>query len=87
MKQSSFLPRLGAYCVGLPVLLVLFLFSRGIITRQLMMPLIAAAVLGAIWGQAKIRKTYPQDFKLREEWQAFGVFLVVVIGAAFLMLR
>lgn len=87
MKPSSFLPRLGAYFVGLPVLLVLFLFSRGIITRQLMMPLMAAVILGAIWSQAKIRKTYPQDFKLREEWVAFGTFLVVVIGAAFFMLR
>lgn len=87
MKQSSFLPRLGGYFVGLPVLLVLSLFSRGIITRQLMMPLLAAAILGAIWGQAKIRKSYPQDFKLREEWLAFGLFLVVVVGAALFVLR
>ncbi|SNC66361.1 hypothetical protein SAMN06265337_1585 [Hymenobacter gelipurpurascens] len=87
MKQSAFLPRLGAYFVGLPVLLVIYLFSRSIITMQVMMPLFAAALFAAIWGQAKIRKSYPQDFKLREEWMAFGIFVVVVIGAAIIMLR
>lgn len=87
MKQSAFLPRLGAYFVGLPVLLVIYLFSRGVITLQIMMPLFAAALFGAIWGQAKIRKSYPQNFKLREEWIAFGIFLMVVISAAFVMLR
>jgi hypothetical protein len=51
------------------------------------MPLLIGAIFAAIWVQAKIRKTYPQDFKLREEWVAFGVFIVTVVAISIVILK
>ncbi|UOG76494.1 hypothetical protein MTX78_07810 [Hymenobacter tibetensis] len=82
MNQSTFLPRLAAYCIGLPVVVILYLSSQSIISREVMLPLVAVALFVAIWGQARIRRSYPQDFSQRVEWQAFGVFLVLVIIGA-----
>jgi hypothetical protein len=87
VKQSTFLPRLAAYCVGLPVLLVLYLFTRNILSTTVGMPLLIGAIFAAIWAQAKIRKTHPQDFKLREEWIAFGLFLVTVAAVSLFILK
>ena len=87
MNQSTFLPRLAAYCMGLPVLLVIGLFSRGLISTQVMMPLGAAALFASIWGQARIRRSYPQDFSQREEWLAFGIFLLLVGVGALLVVK
>jgi uncharacterized membrane protein YphA (DoxX/SURF4 family) len=87
MNQSAFLPRLAAYCLGLPVLVVIGLFSRRLLSIQIMMLLGAVALFGSIWGQARIRRSYPQDFSKREEWLAFGVFLVLVAIGALLVVK
>ncbi|WP_157530525.1 hypothetical protein [Hymenobacter norwichensis] len=87
MNQSTFLPRLAAYCMGLPVLLVLYLFTRGHVSMQVMFPLFVVGLFIAIGGQARIRRSYPQDFRKREEWLAFGVFLVLVVIGTLLVVK
>jgi hypothetical protein len=87
MNQSAFFPRLAAYCLGLPVLLVIYLFSRGIVSMPAMLPLFAVALLAGIWGQARIRRSYPQDFSQRVEWIACAVFLVLVLTAGLFMVK
>ena len=87
MNQSAFFPRLAAYCMGLPVLLVIGLFSRGLLSMQVMMPLGAVALFASIWGQARIRRSYPQDFSQRLEWVAFGIFLLLVAIGTLLIVK
>ncbi|MBO0356333.1 hypothetical protein J0X19_00110 [Hymenobacter sp. BT186] len=87
MNQSTFLPRLAAYCMGLPVLFVLYLFTRGHVSMQVMFPLFVVGLFVAIGGQARIRRSYPQDFSKREEWLALGVFSVVVVIGALLVVK
>jgi hypothetical protein len=87
MKQSTFLPRLGAYCAGLPVLLIIGLFSRRVLPLPILTPLLIVALFASIWGQARIRRTYPQDFSQRGEWAAFGVFLLFVTAGALLVVK
>lgn len=87
MKSNTFFPRLAAYFVALPVLLVIYLSSHGIMPTQMMLPLLAVTLIAAIWGRARIRRSYPQNFGRREEWVAFGIFLLLVVAGVLFVVK
>ncbi|HEX8427610.1 hypothetical protein [Hymenobacter sp.] len=79
MKSAAFLPRLAAYFVGLPVLVVIYLIPH--LSTQVFLPLFVVALFVGIGGQARIRQSYPQDFSKREEWVACGIFALLGLAA------